>query len=193
MTTIDLSAVFASIEAALQRLNRQTLMRSLQSGLEVGTVRSSLGTIGLASVAELEALYIWRNGTSTVDSVTLDDIHLFPGFYLLSIQDSVANYKAFVSDSRWRPEWLPIFANGGGDFYVIELNRLSASPVRHFRIDEAEHPVEFGSLGAMLATIARAYEQGIFFVDPSGYLEMDDLVFGALAAEMNQDVDWWRG
>ena len=64
--------------------------------------------------------------------------------------------------------------------------------MRHFWIDESEHPIEFSSLGTMLATLAQAFERGIFFVDPSGYLEMDDLVFGELAAELNPDLGWWR-
>jgi hypothetical protein len=36
------------------------------------------------------------------------------------------------------PSWHPLFANGGGDFYLLELNPSGEIPVRHFRIDEAE-------------------------------------------------------
>jgi hypothetical protein len=32
-----------------------------------------------------------------------------------------------------------------------------------------------------------------FFVDTDGYLEMDDLAFGDLAAELNPDASWLRG
>ncbi len=189
--TDDLSVPLAVVDKALQRLDRSVLQRSLQPGLPASGVRAALGGVGLSSTPELEALYSWRDGTSTA-GVVLDDIHLFPGFYLLSVADAVANYRAFVIDSRWATGWLPIFANGGGDFYVLDLSSPAASPVRHFRIDESEHPIEFSSLGALLTTLAAAFEQGVFFIDPSGYLEMDDLVFGELAAELNPDVDWWR-
>jgi hypothetical protein len=64
--------------------------------------------------------------------------------------------------------------------------------VRHVRIDEITHPVEFESLSAMMATVAQGFERGIFYVDSNGYLEMDDLAFGELAAEMNPRVDYWR-
>ncbi|MBE1605678.1 hypothetical protein [Actinopolymorpha pittospori] len=124
--------------------------------------------------------------------MALDDIHIVPGFYLLSIQDAIANCRAFATDSRWTPGWLPLFANGGGDFYVLDLSSPSGSPVRHFRIEEPEHPIEFGSLRALLTTLAEAFERGVFFVDPNGYLEMDDVVFGELATELNPDVGWWR-
>ena len=63
--------------------------------------------------------------------------------------------------------------------------------MRHFRIDEIEHPIEFPSLGAMVSTLARAFEHGIFFVHQNGYLDMDDLVYGSLAAELNPNVAWW--
>lgn len=64
--------------------------------------------------------------------------------------------------------------------------------MRQFRIEESEHPIEFGSLRALLTTVAAAFDRGIFFVDPRGYLEMDDLVFGEVAAELNPDIEWWR-
>lgn len=188
---IDLSASITSIDAALQRLKRNVLLQAFHSGLSSEAVRFSLEGVGLTSTPELEALYMWKNGTSTV-GVTLDDIHIFPGFYMLSMEDAIMNYRSFVTDPRWRKGWLPIFANGGGDFYVLDLDSLPTGQVRHFRIDESEHPVEFTSLGAMLATLAAAFERGIFFVDPHGYLEMNDLVFGGLAADMNHGVDWWR-
>ena len=37
-----------------------------------------------------------------------------------------------------------------------------------------------------------AFDRGIFFVDPSGYLEMDDRVFAGVAAEFNPDIAWCR-
>lgn len=189
---MDLAEALEKIEAAMQRFDRQVLLRALKPGVAGSEVRASLGSVGLAAPSALEELYGWRDGTSTVRVASVDDIHLFPGFYLLSVEDAIANYRAFVTDSRWRTGWLPIFANGGGDFYVLDLSSPTESPVRHFRIDEAEHPIEFSSLRAMLTTVAQGFERGSFFVDPDGYLEMDDLAFGALAAELNSDVDWWR-
>jgi hypothetical protein len=56
-----------------------------------------------------------------------------------------------------------------------------------------KHPIEFGSLRALLTTVAVAFERGVIFVDSGGYLEMDDLVLGELAAELNPEIDWWRG
>ena len=64
--------------------------------------------------------------------------------------------------------------------------------VRHFRIEESAQPVEFHSLQEVLVTLAAAFARGVFFVDGDGYLEMDDLAFAALAAELNPNVPWWN-
>jgi len=189
--TDNLSDSLAIIETALRNLGRDALMTSLRSGLSADAVRSKLDSAGLPTTLELETLYGWRNGAASDTAASLDDIHLFPGFYLLSLEDALTNYRAFVGDQRWASGWLPVLANGGGDFYVVDLGQAAAGAVRHFRIDEAEHPIEFSSLSAMTATVAQGFERGIFSVDPSGYLEMDDLVFGDLATAMNPDVTYW--
>ena len=63
--------------------------------------------------------------------------------------------------------------------------------IRHFRIDEDEHPVEFSSLSDMAATLVTAFDENVFFLDPEGYLEMDDLRFASLAGQLNPTVAWW--
>jgi len=191
--TDDLVPLLVKIEMALRRLGRQVLLESLQGGLPVGAVRSSVEAAGLRSSAELESLFGWRDGTATAGVMAVDDIHIFPGFYLLSLEDALANHKAFAADRRWSAGWLPIFANGAGDFYAADLGpSLAEVPLRHFRIEESEHPIEFSSLHGLLTTLVEAFDRGVIFVDPDGYLEMDDLVFADLAAELNPDVQWWR-
>lgn len=59
---------------------------------------------------------------------------------MLSLSDAVANYRSFVADPRWAHGWLPIFANGGGDFYVIDLVGDHEGSIRHFRIEQRSVP-----------------------------------------------------
>ena len=186
-----LFAPLAVIENALERLKRSALLEALRPGIGADRVRSLLGDVGLPVSSQVEELYAWHDGTETAVADSLDDIHLFPGFYFLSLEDAVANYRAFVADPRWSPGWLPIFANGGGDFYVTDVSGELAGVVRHFRIEESEHPVEFRTIGSMLTTIAAGFERAIFFVDGNGYLEMDDLAYAGVAAQLNPGVPWW--
>ncbi len=149
---------------------------------------------GLQVPFGLPELYAWHDGTDATTGVPLDDLHLFPGYYFLSLEDATRNYAAFRDDPRWNPAWLPIFANGGGDFFAVACRdgRSDWGGIVHFRIDEAEHPLEFSSVEASVETIAAAYKKGVFYVDEHGYLEMDDSTWIALAAEMNPDVPYWH-
>ncbi|HEX5856918.1 MAG TPA: SMI1/KNR4 family protein, partial [Microbacterium sp.] len=162
------------IEASLTNLGRGALADALHPGLAGSAVRE------LASVVEVP-YRASRSGAAKS-----------PGFYFLSLEDATASYRAFRDDPRWTSGWLPIFANGGGDFYVVDLDRNAAGGVRHFGIDEAEHPIEFSSLATFLATLAESFRHGVFFVDEDGYLEMEDARFAELAAVLDPEVQWWR-
>jgi hypothetical protein len=187
-----INPVLARIEDALHRLDRLVLLRALRPGLSAAEVRGQMGSVGLASTAGLDALYGWHDGTSTEGVAALGDIYMFPGFYQLSIEDAIANYRAFVPDERWAAGWMPIFADGGGDFYVVDLGSPAEPPVRRFRLEESEHPIEFRSLDAMLMTLAASFERSVFLVGSNGYLEADTATYDRLAAELNPTVAWWR-
>lgn len=94
------------------------MLERLRPGIKSDALNGSMEAIGLFAPADLCDLYEWRNGTDT-QGAKLDDIHLWPGFYFLTIKDAIANYGAFVADSRWDRAWIPVFANGGGDFYAV--------------------------------------------------------------------------
>lgn len=187
----SLAAQCSRIELALTRLERTLLIKALQPGASNRDVQEQLGLIGLSTTEEFSELYGWHDGTSLAGVSSLDDIQMFPGFYMLSVDEGASNYRTFADDPRWKDGWFPIFGNGGGDFYVAELSPGGASRIRHFRIDESHHPIEFMSIVDMFRTLAEAFDRHVFYVDSEGYLEMDDLEFAALAAQLNPDVDWW--
>ncbi|MFT3943625.1 MAG: SMI1/KNR4 family protein [Ancrocorticia sp.] len=191
MMSNDIYVSLASIEAALGRLDRKVLLDSLQDGIPSGIVRSALAQVGLESFPELEALYAWCNGTD-VEGAKLGEIWIFPGFYFLPLEDAILNYRTFVGDLRWQVGWLPLFADGGGDFYFVDLGTELEYPIRRFRLEESEHPVEYGSLQEMITTLATAFEREIFYVNQVGSLWDDTSRFVALAAELNPEIDWWR-
>jgi hypothetical protein len=147
----------------LERLGRDELLARLQPGLSSSEIRDELSRLGLPRCDGLVELYGWRNGTRVTPGTSLDDVHLFPGFYFLSLEDSISNFLAFREDDRWASTWLPVFANGGGAFYVVDFSSGSdlEHPVVGFMLDEAEHPIEYESLPAMIATIAECFEEGV--------------------------------
>ena len=89
-------------------------------------------------------------------------------------------------DSRWCPSWLPVFANGGGDFYAINLSLgRDRGTIVGFLLGESEHPIEYQSVKAMFATLLACYQEGIFALNPEGYLDMDDAQHALVAQRFN--------
>jgi hypothetical protein len=179
-----------TIRKYLGQLGRHEVVERLQPGLELDQIDTRLANAGLGPSAEVGGLYSWRNGTRVEPGTTLDSVQFFPGFWLLSLDDVVSNYLAFRDDSRWSSGWLPIFANGGGDFYAVDLEQRP-SPVIGFMVDSESHPVEYESLAHMLDTLAECFAEGAFFVDDQGNLEMDDSRHAQIARRNNPGVPLW--
>ena len=179
------------IETSIHRFRRSALLSALQPGLDRARIGLELDAESLPATRELESLYGWKDGTNTNLGLKLGEIYIHPGFYLLSLESAASNHRIFSSDSRWNRNWLPLLADGGGDFYVVDLSSEFNGAIRHFRLDETDHPVEFESITAMLETIGEGFNRKIYFVDSDGCLDMDDAAFAELAAEMNPKVKWW--
>lgn len=166
----------------------------LNEGLEEFEIRAVFRTLGISPTKELLELYQWRNGTSIVKGTTLDDVQMIPGFHFLNLQDSVSNYLVLKDDPRWNPSWFPFFANGGGDFYAIDLSHSTGdiAPIIGFILGEADQEIEYQNLTAMLLTFCECYENSVVFRTEDGYLEMDDNEQADIARKHNPDVEFWR-
>ncbi|MFB9730910.1 SMI1/KNR4 family protein [Ornithinimicrobium kibberense] len=178
------------IEAAHARLGRDTLLRALRPGLGAPDLDRSLTDAGLPDDAFVRSLFRWHDGVDT-DGAVLGDLWLFPGFYPLSLEDALLHAEAFRSHPRWGAGWLPVFADGGGDFYVVDRGDGREGAVRRFRMDEWDQPVEFANLADMVRTVATAFDDGIYHVDDEGWLEVDDAAFAGLARRLNPGVRHW--
>lgn len=186
----DLQNALLNIESNLRRMKRHDLITALRPGLAPEEMLTLLTRVGLRPNTGIQSIYQWHDGTTT-ENLKLGQIYFLPGFYLLSLEDATANYREFSHDSRWTRGHLPFLADGGGDFYTIDLDGHQAGIIRHFYIDSFESPIEYESIEKMIFTIEKAYDLGLFYLDQDGYLEMNDVEFSELAARMNQTVTWW--
>ena len=168
--------------------------RLLNDALGEAEIKRLFESAGLTPTKELLELYQWKNGTKVTQGTMLDDIQIIPGFHFLSLQDSVSNYLAMKNDKQWSPSWFPVFANGGGDFYAIDLSKSDGdkAPIIGFILGEVEQEVEYQSLTTMLLTFCECYEKNIVFRTEDGYLEMDDDEQAEIALKHNPDVEFWQ-
>ena len=182
-----------AIESSLGRLSRHKLLGALAPGLTPLDVRAQLARAGLASNADVEAFYQWHNGTADDPSLTLADLWMFPIFYPLSLEEAIAYRAELIQYGRWDEWWIPVFADGSGDFMAVDLSESGHGRVFNFDNEFAEAPLKYESLSDMMATMAAAFERGIFFVDDRTNAIWQDVVeFNQLAAAMNPDIEWWN-
>lgn len=145
---------------------------------------------------ELKKIYQWHNGTVNEKGYTYEMLSFFPGFFLISLQEAIDNYHSFIKDDRWNKMWFPVFANGGGDFFVIECSEhrmLDESCILGFIIDYEEVEIEYLSLTKMFETIYLCYKEGAYYIDEDNCLEINVKKEAVIANKRNPNLDRWLG
>ena len=191
MSNLRLATDLDRIERGIERLGLTATIGFLRDGMPADHVREALHDVGLSSSPELEAWYAWHDGAA---GGLLGELWITPGFYPCTLEEVVANYRTFVGDERWRTGWLPLLADGGGDFFVVDQSD-PLWPIRIFLIDEIDRPVTYLSLTALAATLADAFDESAIVLDESGTLDfLDELgtdPFVGIARRHNPGVEWW--
>ena len=175
------------IEKSLQQLDHPCVDH-LNPGISSQKIQELFEKIPLQPTQDLHALYAWRNGSKDCEGITLGELAFFPGFYLMSLEESIQTYLELKETDDWEKSWFPIFASGGGDFYAMILAPEAQGKILGFYVFEEEAQVEYLSLKSMLATLKTCYEQGIIFRNEQGYLDMDYRKHAEVAHEINPDV-----
>lgn len=178
------------IEKSLQQLDH-SCVDHLNPGLSSQQIQELFEKIPLHPTQDLRALYTWRNGSKDCEGITLGELAFFPGFYLMSLEESIQTYLELRETDAWGKSWFPIFASGGGDFYAMNLAPEAQGQILGFYVFEEETQVEYRSLKSMLATLKVCYEQGIIFRNEQGYLDMDYREHAEIAHDINPDLKIW--
>ena len=178
------------IEKSLQQLDHSCLDH-LNPGISSQKIQELFEEIPLQPTQDLRTLYTWRNGSKDSEEITLGELAFFPGFYLMSLEESIQTYLELRAREAWDKSWFPIFASGGGDFYAMILAPEAQGQILGFYVYEEEPQVEYQSLESMLQTFKECYKQGIIFQNEQGYLDMDYRKHAEIAHEINPDVKIW--
>ena len=178
------------IEKSLQQLDH-SCVDHLNPGISSQQIQELFEKIPLQPTQDLRALYTWRNGSKDCEGITLGELAFFPGFYLMSLEESIQTYLELRERNGWDKSWFPIFASGGGDFYAMNLAPEAQGQILGIYVFEEEAEVEYRSLKSMLATLKACYEQGIIFRNEQGYLDMDYRKHAEIAHDINPDLKIW--
>ena len=178
------------IEKGLQQLDHPCV-EHLNPGLSSQNIQELFEEIPLQPKQDLHALYAWRNGSKDSEGITLGELAFFPGFYLISLEESIQTYLELRETDGWEKSWFPIFASGGGDFYAMILAPEAQAQILGVYVYEEEPQIEYLSLKSMLTTFKVCYEQGVIFRNDEGYLDMDYRKHAEIAHKINPDVKIW--
>ena len=178
------------IEKSLQQLDHPCVDH-LNPGISSQQIQELFEEIPLQPTQDLRALYTWRNGSKDCEGITLGELAFFPGFYLMSLEESIQTYQELRKTSTWNQCWFPIFASGGGDFYAMNLAPEAQGQILGFYVFEEEGQVEYRSLESMLIALKNCYEQGIIFRNEQGYLDMDYRKHAEIAHDINPELKIW--
>lgn len=194
-----MAAIRQELDAILRHLEklRRPVVDELRPGLQCAALEVRTRTLQIALPEELKELYRWRDGTEIRKGSLLDDLHFFPGYYLMSLDDALTSYELFQDDPRWDHTWFPVFANGGGDFYAVVTCQQECGtrsvPVVGFLFGEPDHEIEYECLTAMISCLSVCFEKEIFFVSAEGYLEADDDRQFQVDQNFNASLDGYAG
>ena len=178
------------IETSLQQLHH-SCVDHLNPGLSSQKIQELFEEIPLQPNQDLHALYAWRNGSEDSEGITLGELAFFPGFYFMSLEESIQTYLELRETDDWKKSWFPIFASGGGDFYAMNLASEGQGQILGFYVFEEKAQVEYRSLESMLTALKNCYEQGIIFRNEQGYLDMDYRKHAEIAHDINPEVKIW--
>jgi hypothetical protein len=190
---------------------------NLLPGASEEKIRELTAGLPFALPRSVVELYKWSEGVPVAHGTCNV---FFPGFGMDSFQYMVETYhelSAAPDFPRFRcgdVQWFPIFRSGGTDFYGVRCKNI-ATPDGEIVYDDNEGPhrdcvtpppVEFSSLEAMLQTLLRAYETGVYYLDDHGqlqvgvftYNEQGDILdidmskFNEMARQFNPGLTRWE-
>jgi len=185
-----ISQLLNEVEKSLQQLDHPCVDH-LNPGISSQKIQELFEEIPLQPTQDLRALFTWRNGSKDCEGITLGELAFFPGFYLMSLEESIQTYLELRERNGWDKFWFPIFASGGGDFYTMNLASEGQGQILGFYVFEEEAQVEYRSLESMLTALKNCYEQGIIFRNEQGYLDMDYRKHAEIAHDINPDLKIW--
>ena len=189
----EMTSTLDEIVAHLRRLGRHA-PSLLQVPLTREEIQEWESRLPFALTRELATIYQWRNGTKAEESDLLESLYFFPGFYFLSIEEAVQTYQERGDSPQWREGWFPLFADGGGDFYIVPCaqQKVAASEVIGFIHGEPEQGAEYESVEAMIQTLEACFREGAFFVDDDDTMEIDDERHREIAHRFNPTIPEWQ-
>ena len=146
----------------------------IRGGINQCLLKQLLHNYDLFAPPDLIELYEVSDGTHNPVGLPLGRVCFFPGYHWLCLNDAILQYNYNINSSGWRPGWLPVFANGGGDFYAVccQLGTPEEGKVCRIMRGEDDLIIEYRSIADFVRIHRVCYEYG-FYQFSDGFLCCD--------------------
>jgi hypothetical protein len=189
-------------------------------GLSEGQIRQKTAELPFRLPHSAVELYMWSEGLDPKAGLGTE---FFPGYGMDSLTDMLGSYNTLSKAPEYprfhagKLRWFPLFRSGGTDFYGILWGKKETADGQIVYDDnEGSHrdnltpPVtKFNSLEAMLKSLLRAYQTGVYHIEEGRLVggtpiyydsgerkgqrkSTDYSRFRAIARELNPGLKAWQ-
>lgn len=171
----------------------------LQPGSLKNKVLEDLKNIEIEN-PELVDFYCWRNGVSDFDmqNKNISELELFPFGIMLSLESAINIYLLYTTKLKaWSKSLFPIFANGGGDFLLLDIDNNSKqfSQIHIYCpsiLLSTQTETIYDSIETLFKTVIACYYKGVYKMDNDDIsIDVDYYQEKELSKSLNPNSDYW--
>jgi hypothetical protein len=165
------------------------------AGIERGIIRSQ---VELSFPNEVFELYEWRNGIKEdlLQNKTIGDLTFFGLGYFPNFGRSLITYNNY-KNHYWEKAFFPLFESGGGEYYLINCDKLSNDYKTIFFWSPSDEMFEdvisiFDSLNNLIESIIHCYDSGAYYLDENKSLRIDGNKEIEVCTKLNPQSEYWK-
>jgi len=171
------------------------ILQKLKAGYDAMFVNELLNRLHIQNDA-LATFYGWRNGIMNMADGLIGEMELFPNGIILSLEESENIYTLYTQDQVWEKIFFPIFTNGGGDYFLYDVDDKSPTYEMIFLyapsllLDEKPQTI-YDSLESLIETQIQCLNNDAYNFDSKGIDNIDyDLLYD-ISAKCNPKSKYW--
>jgi hypothetical protein len=147
---------------------------------------------------DVHSLYSWKGGTERQNS-TIGECWLFKMGALIEPEKAIRYYQNFVNkDEYWIDNMFPLFESGGGDFYLLDIDkhRRTRGLVFYYSRPAVDFKViisKYDSLECLFKSILECFSNGAYSYNyGTKRLEFDLQLERQINVKNNPNSKYWK-
>ncbi|MDQ3109052.1 MAG: hypothetical protein M3R17_04075 [Bacteroidota bacterium] len=174
----------------------------LKPGITGDLIGSEIGEIYplIGSNVIINDLYSWHNGTITNYTQGTETFKITPRFFFNSINSikEIVGGADSVLEFKLRNQ-IPLFSTGHGEYLSVNVSQLSSDPqnaglfyVSTWNPEFEFYTLMFDNVFTFLETTIECLENGAYYKNEDGVLELDFDKEYEIATRLNKKATYWR-